>query len=222
MTRRRRRHTPIAAALALALAATVLAACAGSAPPPRTTATPAALLPPGAGAACVVALSYAEAAFNRVPDTGDGTGCGVVTAVSLVQAASPLNRAVTVDCGLALKMVEWDRAVVQPLAREMFGQEVKTIHHYGGYVCRGRSSNRSRLSEHAYGRAIDIGAFELEDGTIISIKSHWSGAGARSTFLRRAAAGACEVFNVVLTPAHDRAHEDHFHLDVGPWKLCRA
>lgn len=209
-----------AAAVALALGG-ILAACGGPAAPTRTT--QAARVPVAAtGPACVVTLSYEAAAFNRVADSGSGDGCGVATAVSLIEMASPLNRSVTVDCGLALKAVEWDRAVVRPLARELFGQDIKTIHHYGGYVCRGRTSNRSRLSEHAYGRAIDIAAFELEDGTMISVKNHWSGAGTRSTFLRRAAAGACEFFGVVLTPAADAAHHDHFHLDVGPWKLCRT
>ncbi|MFA7431405.1 MAG: extensin family protein [Rhodospirillaceae bacterium] len=200
--------------------ALLLTACAG-APPPPSGGGGRVVLPEG-GAACVVQLSYQSAAFDRVADSGTGDGCGVVTAIALMQTPTPLNRPVTVDCGLAVKVVEWDRAVVRPLARELFGKDIKTIHHYGGYVCRNRTSSRSRLSEHAYGRAIDIAAFELEDGTMISVKNHWSGAGARSTFLRRAAAGACGMFSVVLTPAADKAHHDHFHFDVGPWKLCRT
>lgn len=198
---------------------TLLSACAAAPPPPPPASSGRVALPQG-GAACVVQLAYDAAAFDRLKDTGDGDGCGVATAIALVETPTPLNRPVTVDCGLALKVVEWDRMVLRPLARELFGQDIKTVHHYGGYVCRGRTSNRSRLSEHAYGRAIDIGAFELEDGTVISVKNHWSGAGTRSTFLRRAAQGACGVFSVVLTPASDRDHADHLHLDVGPWKLC--
>ncbi|MGC2853852.1 extensin family protein [Novispirillum sp. DQ9] len=203
----------------LALAAT-LAACAAGPPAPSGPRSSGRVALPEGGAACVVQLNYHAAAFDRVKDTGTGDGCGVVTAVALVETATPLNRPVTVDCGLALKVAEWDRDVLRPLAREVFGKDLKTVHHYGGYVCRGRTSNSGRLSEHAYGRAIDIGAFELEDGTVISVKNHWSNAGNRSTFLRRAAQGACGLFSVVLTPASDRAHADHFHLDVGPWKLC--
>ena len=176
-------------------------------------------------AACAAAPPASKPGGNRVALPTGGPGCVVQlsyqTAVALMETPTPLNRPVTVDCGLALKVVEWDRDVLRPLAREVFGQDIKTVHHYGGYVCRGRTSNRSRLSEHAYGRAIDIAAFELEDGTMISVKKHWSGAGTRSTFLRRAAQGACGLFSVVLTPAADQAHHDHFHLDVGPWKLCR-
>lgn len=201
--------------------AALLAACA-AAPPPAVPSSPASgrVALPSGGPGCIVQLAYDAAAFDRVKDSGTGTGCGVVTAVALIETPTPLNRPVTVDCGLALKVVEWDRKVLRPLAREMFGHDLKTIHHYGGYVCRGRTSNNARLSEHAYGRAIDIGAFELEDGTIISVKTHWSGAGKRSDFLRRAARGACDSFSVVLSPASDRDHADHLHLDVGPWKLC--
>lgn len=197
----------------------LLAACAAAPPPPPAKTSGRVPLPEG-GPACVVQLAYDTAAFDRVKDSGTGDGCGVATAVALIETPTPLNRPVTIDCGLALKVVAWDRKVLRPLAREIFGQDLKTVHHYGGYVCRGRTSNRSRLSEHAYGRAIDIGAFELEDGTIISVRKHWSGAGDRSTFLRRAARGACDLFSVVLSPASDRDHADHLHLDVGPWKLC--
>lgn len=179
-------------------------------------------VPPAEGPVCVVRLSYASAAFDRLADSANGDGCGVRTAVALMEMPTPLSRPVTVDCGLALRLAAWDRDVLQPLARDLFGQGLKVIHHYGGYVCRGRSSDRSRLSEHAFGRAIDVGAFELEDGTIISVRRHWSASDARGTFLRRAAQAACARFSVVLTPDADRHHRDHFHLDVGPWKLCRA
>lgn len=173
------------------------------------------------GPQCVVALSYQGVAFNRIADTWQGEGaCGIRSAVSVVESPTPLNRAITVDCTLAAQLARYDREVLQPLALELFGQRLKTIHHYGGYVCRGRTTNQARLSEHAFGRAIDLGVFELEDGQKISVKQHWSGAGAKSTFLRRAAAGACSLFSVVLTPNSDRYHEDHFHLDVGPWTRC--
>lgn len=212
---------PLRLGALLVLTGVALAACTPSAPPPPPRSAPA--LPQQVeGAACIAALSYANAAFNRIPDSGRGEqACGVATAISLIESVTPLNRPVDLDCTTALRFVQWDVRVVQPLARELFGQGVKKIHHFGGYVCRGRSSNRRRLSEHAFGRAIDIGAFELDDGTIINIRRHWSGAGAKSTFLRRSAAGACPIFNVVLTPAHDAAHADHFHMDTGPWTLCR-
>lgn len=196
-----------------------LAACSSS-PPPRQSSGSGRAPGYGGGASCVIGLNYQGVAFNRIPDSGKGSGCGITTAVSLIQAPTPLNRPVSVDCTLAQQLAQWDEQVVDKVAAEVFGKAIKTIHHYGGYVCRGRSSNSARLSEHAYGKAIDIGAFELEDGTIISVNRDWNAGGKKQAFLRKVAAGACPMFSVVLTPNSDSKHKDHFHLDVGPWKLC--
>jgi hypothetical protein len=31
----------------------------------------------------------------------------------------------------------------------------------------------------------------------------------------------CDIFQVVLGPGSDGYHEDHFHMDMGHWKICR-
>ena len=31
---------------------------------------------------------------------------------------------------------------------------------------------------------------------------------------------ACRRFSVVLTPNSDRFHQDHIHVDIGPWRKC--
>ena len=67
-----------------------------------------------------------------------------------------------------------------------------------------------------------MGGFELADGTVISVKKDWRGAGKRSEFLQEVARASCEHFNVVLTPNHNRLHNDHLHLDIGPHRLCGA
>jgi hypothetical protein len=33
--------------------------------------------------------------------------------------------------------------------------------------------------------------------------------------------GGCRLFSVVLGPGSDGAHEDHFHFDLGQWRLCK-
>ncbi len=204
--------------LSAGILALVLASCSTPTPSPRSTASSKAP-PRPAGPGCVVDLNYAGAAFDRQPDTATPRGCGVATAVSLMAMPTLLNRPVLVDCGLASALASWDRRVIQPAAQATFGQGVAQVHHYGGYVCRERRSG-GRLSEHAYGRAIDIAAFELEDGTVISVHRHWSAGDRRESFLRSVAAGACPYFSVVLSPNSDADHTNHLHLDVGPWKLC--
>ena len=193
-------------------AAALLAAC--STPPPPTASDLA------TGAACLDALTTRQVAFNRTDDFRTGSGCGIQTAISLNQSVASLNRPARMTCGLALALNDYERAVLQPAAWAHFGQPVVRMHHVGAYACRGRSGNPNRLSEHAFGRAIDLVAFELADGTIIRVSDHWRGAGAYSAFLQNAARGACRHFGVVLTPNHDRAHRDHFHLDISSWTLC--
>ena len=63
----------------------------------------------------------------------------------------------------------------------------------GSYVCRSRNNEQgAQLSEHAFGRAIDITAFGLRDGREVSLTSGWnsranqdSGAGGPSGMANR-------------------------------------
>ncbi|GAB3454879.1 extensin-like domain-containing protein [Insolitispirillum peregrinum] len=197
----------------------LLSACAGSPPPAqRSTQVPASTYL--TGPACIIDLSYRGVAFNRLPDTAQSGACGVSTAISLTEVPFALDKPVTVDCSLARQVSLWEENVVRPAVRQHFQQDLKKIFHYGGYNCRGRTSNRSRLSEHAFGKAIDIAGFELANGTRISVEKDWSAGGSKGAFLRDVARGACGMFSVVLTPNSDKDHENHLHLDIGPWKLC--
>ena len=98
----------------------------------------------------------------------------------------------------------------------------ETIRFGVAYECRGESSGRGRLSQHALGNAIDIGGFDLSDGTRIDVESDWAAHGPRRDFLRDMGKRACAYFNVVLTPSSDALHRNHFHFDVGPYRLCSA
>lgn len=208
----------------------LLAACGGGSPErpfadPALPATPAIdydpKVPLVGGAACVVALTYTGAAFDRLGPVNGAGGCGITTPVSMVGLqTAEIGRPITVDCGLAGQLARYDRLVLQPVAREVFGQGVREVKTFGGYACRGRTSDRSRLSEHAFGRAVDIAGFVLADGTTISVRDDWDGGGAKQRFLRAVSAGACRMFAVVLTPNSDSDHHDHLHVDLGPWKKC--
>lgn len=132
---------------------------------------------------------------------------------------------------MARTVDRFETQVVQAAAQRILGQRVAKLHHMGTYNCRTRrtetnvatadsGSRGGRLSEHGKGQAIDVGGFELADGTMISVKKDWRGAGKKSEFLQAVARASCEHFNVVLTPNHNALHADHLHLDIGPHKLC--
>jgi hypothetical protein len=154
------------------------------------------------------------------PDAAQCLGQLAAQGVRVEQSAIAWNRPAEMSCALATRLDSFEREIVQPAAQRHFGRPVVRIHHYGAYTCRNENGGHGRLSQHALGNAIDIGAFELADGTRIAVETDWRGRGPRRDFLREVAKGACRYFSVVLTPASDALHRNHFHLDVGPWRLC--
>lgn len=212
----------------LVFAALILLSACAPAPAPRPVPAPAPLDP---DAACLQDLRQMNVAFQPVEPFGDpDQGCGVVNPVKMSAGAVPWNRPGIVSCEMARTLARFESEVMAPLAQAKFGQGLKKIHHAGTYDCRNRrnasqssgltGSRGGRLSEHAKGLAIDLMAFELADGTMVSVKKDWRGNGAKTSFLRDLAKSSCRSFSVVLTPNHDRLHQDHFHLDLGPHTLC--
>lgn len=125
------------------------------------------------------------------------------------------------QCDLAARVHIWIRSIDQR-AQEILGAGLERIHHFGTYSCR-RMNNRNsgKLSEHAFARAWDVSGFELEDGRIVSVLSHWKKRGLMRKFLRAVHDDACRVFNVTLGPDYNTARHDHFHVDVRGGVSCR-
>ena len=79
---------------------------------------------------------------------------------------------------------------VQPAAIAWFGAPVVALKQISSYSCRPRNNEAGeRLSEHAFGNAIDIAAFTLADGRTITVKSDWLGDIDARSFLREVFAG---------------------------------
>jgi hypothetical protein len=196
------------AVIVTALLLGFLASCAARPPRPREAAR------------CLSELAAQGVRFEPMAAPATANGCAIDNAVRVEATAIALNRPAEMSCALATRLDSFAREVVQPAAQRYFGRPVVLIHHYGAYVCRAESSGRSRLSQHALGNAIDIVGFELGDGRRIDVETDWRATGPRRDFLRDIAKHACAYFNVVLTPASDALHRNHFHFDVGPYRLC--
>lgn len=197
-----------------ALLALGVAAC-GSAPP--------AMEPPSAdpAAACLASLDQRHIRYERVQDWHTPEGCGVDQAVRVHQSALAWNRSDVMNCQLSARLWDFETGVVQPVAQRTLGQPVRKMLNAGSYSCRGERGGRpERLSQHAFGRAIDVTGFELADGTTVSVLRDWRGSGEKSEFLHQVAKGACQMFSVVMTPNRNAEHRNHLHLDIGPYKLC--
>ena len=72
----------------------------------------------------------------------------------------------------------------------------------------------ARISEHAFGNALDIAAFVLADGRRVTVKDGWRGSPEEQGFLRDVQAAACEQFTTVLAPGSNHFHYDHIHVDL--------
>jgi hypothetical protein len=142
-----------------------------------------------------------------------------------------LNTTSTLNCPMIEAMDEWVRDVVQPIALARFGQPVAQIDSMGTYACRSIDNQRgNRLSEHAFGNAVDIGGFRLANGRTITLVRGWTrGDEQEKAFLREIQAGACNIFTTVLAPGSDPFHYNHIHLDLamhgqtstGPRRICK-
>lgn len=173
-------------------------------------------------ALCSAALAGSTLTHTGVADNDTGDGCGWNGAVRVNDAR--LAPAFTLTCGAALSLVMWERHALQPAAQTHFGQAVEHIEHVGSYACRnvrGTGGEGKRRSQHATANAFDVTGFRLGNGRQITLVNHWNSDGPEAAFLREAHDGACRFFKGAMGPDYNAAHQDHFHLDQGPYRICR-
>jgi hypothetical protein len=145
--------------------------------------------------------------------TGEG-GCGIGTPVRLSAAAGVgLEPPATVACEAARALAEWLRE--GPGANfAALGQRLEAVTIVDAYSCRNRNrASTGKLSEHAFGRAVDVGGFRLGDGTRVTVREGWT-APRWAPVLRRIHDAGCGPFGTVLGPDANPLHADHLHLDV--------
>ncbi|QRM30788.1 extensin family protein [Microvirga sp. VF16] len=175
------------------------------------------------GAQCRAVLREASVSHRSVPDRAMEQGCGLSDAVEVSRSSVGLNQEFTATCPLAVAWALFEAHTLRPAARQHFGQNVARVTHFGTYACRNVNHRAGgRRSEHATANAIDIAGFVLADGQQITVKADWAGSNAhRVAFLRALRGGACNFFDVVLSPDYNEAHHDHFHFDMGSYRACR-
>ena len=154
-----------------------------------------------------------QPSFDLKPPVRLGPAPGQRITASIGPVA--LKPAATLACPIVSALDQWIVSTVQPAAIRWFGQPVVQIRQISAYSCRGMNGNpRARISEHAFGNALDIAGFTLADGHTITIKRGWRGTPEEQGFLRDVQGGACETFTTVLAPGSNRFHYDHMHVDL--------
>jgi hypothetical protein len=184
---------------------------------------------------CLAEGRVKPSAYIRELSPIDGPSiCGMehpLRVAALKDGAIPLDKAVVMDCPMVAALDDWLDSVVQPAAASRFGAAVTELDVFGAYSCRPVDNLAGhRLSEHAFGNAVDVSGFVLADGRKISVVRDWRRTDSQeSAFLHDAQAGACGVFTTVLAPGSDPFHYNHFHLDLamhgrtntGLRRICR-
>jgi hypothetical protein len=160
-----------------------------------------------------------SAYVQPMPRLGGRGSCGIDRPFKVAAASRgsvPVEPAATLNCPMIESIDRWMASSVQPAAQSYFGMRVVALRQMASYGCRTRESQRGeRLSEHAFGNALDVAGFRLADGRSIVIASAWWGGGPQErAFLQTVFAGACREFDTVLGPGYNRAHANHFHLDL--------
>lgn len=147
---------------------------------------------------------------NPLPRLGPSNG-NVVGSIGPVA----IQPTATLACPIVSALDRWIAESVQPAASRWLGARVVEIKQISAYSCRSRNGDgTSKISEHAFGNALDIAAFVLADGRRISVKDGWRGMPEEQQFLREIQGAACDRFTTVLAPGSNAAHYDHIHVDL--------
>ena len=148
---------------------------------------------------CVKLLEEVNASYKYLGNRNysDNEVCQIIDAVKFSGTAkSKLTSPVITSCITAVQLSRWLNEL-----------GALSVEHVGSYNCR-KIRNSQRLSEHSFGKAIDISS--IDDAILVE---HWHDKGLKGKKLRKAAKLACKYFTNVLTPDSNDLHKDHFHFD---------
>ncbi|WP_167480687.1 extensin family protein [Mesorhizobium waimense] len=142
-------------------------------------------------------------------------GCSIPYPITM----KTLGKSVTIapapelNCAMAEASARFVADVVQPAVKAEFSSDLKSIGQASAFVCRPRH-NGGKLSEHAFGNALDIASFTLSDGKKIEVGP--APPEKDGNFLNAVRKAACGPFKTVLGPGSDADHSLHFHFDLEP------
>jgi hypothetical protein len=158
------------------------------------------------------------------PVPGRLAGCGVPDPVQVVSVGGVrLSQGSTMTCETAQSLYDWVEKGLKPAVGRTGGgvEGLRVVAHYS---CRTRNNRTgAKISEHGKGKAIDIAAVQLKDGTALSVLKDWN-TRRKGKILKQAHKAACGPFGTVLGPNSDRFHRDHFHFDTARYRsgpYCR-
>lgn len=181
--------------------------------------------------------AYALDGTERFLEEGKRPHCD---AGSLVHYRSAdLRYSVRVNAAFARRLAAFDR-LLEERGREAYGRAPIRLVERGAYNCRSARGRRGRISEHAFGNALDFQGLDfpslrrgqqapadmparLRRGFSLRIANDWQPRHARDAYharflhgLAEELRGHTEIFRGIVGPPQ-RRHRNHLHLDAAPW-----
>lgn len=184
-------------------------------PDPRSAAVPQEKMP-DEELACRRRLKSMGVDFEeRKAEHDAAVGCSIPYPIALKTLGKSLdiNPETELNCQMAEAAARFAADIVQPAAKAELGAELKSVGQASAFVCRHRNGG-GKLSEHAFGNALDIASFTLSDGRRIDIGP--APPEKEAKFLNAIRKAACGPFKTVLGPGSDADHSLHLHLDLAP------
>lgn len=172
---------------------------------------------------CLAALDGA-ATLQALTPLEDSAQCLISDRVDLRGVGRATLAPIETRCVIALRMAMWEEHSIQPAAQAYLGTSVQRIAHIGSYNCRtmrASAGGSNWMSTHATADAIDVVGFDMIDGTRVRLLHDWDLVDPKAYFLRAVRDGACDWFNLTLSPDFNQLHADHFHLQSTGWGACR-
>jgi len=163
--------------------------------------------------ACRSRLRALGVDFAEHAPIDDPAGCAIAhpVIVKSLGRSIGLEPEAVLNCATAEATANFAAKVIAPAAKSVFGQDLASISNGSAYVCRPRNGT-TKLSEHAFGNAIDVGGFILAGGRAIAVTA--ANDPKEADFLAKTRMEACGPFKTVLGPGTDADHAQHFHFDL--------
>ena len=176
---------------------------------------------PNATNSCLIALRNLGRVIAVTAPPPKDPECIIDNPVSMISITTP-SGSITLpadmlnNCTFALEFTRWIADVANPLAMQHLGSQITKIHSGNGFTCRRRNNlPTGKLSEHAFGNAIDLLGFALTNKSTFSIKAPALMSKSEVRFFEALRKTACGYFTTVLGPGSNAAHATHLHLDLG-------
>ena len=174
----------------------------------------------GAYAACLMALDNLGVQYVEAEPvlTEADVDCGILRPLTVTNIGSgvAISPPATLRCETTEALALWVTDFVIPASKRLSDRgALNVIENGSGYICRRRNNlPDGKLSEHAFGNAFDVMAFQFEDGSRIAIKPREADGTMEEAFQDAVRASACLNFSTVLGPGSNSTHADHLHLDI--------